>query len=188
MSVTATLDPALQIALRGAAALLFGFAAAHKLRSKTGFQEQLRAYGLLPEAMLVPSVAALIALETAIAIGCVLPATARVACLAGALLLALYSAAIGINLARGRRAIDCGCGGPGGARPLRGDLIARNTLVAALLCVAALSPSPRALVWLDAATIGCAIAVFALLYAAVDVATANTARLHSEEAPAWAPR
>jgi hypothetical protein len=188
VSAATTLDPALQLALRGAAALLFGSAAVHKLRDPAGFRDALDAYGLLPETTLMPGVAALIAAEAAIAIGCVLPASAAPACLAGALLLALYSAAIGINLVRGRRAIDCGCGGPGGARPLRADLVARNAGVAALLCVAALTPSPRTLVWLDAATVGCAIAMLALLYAAIDVAAANAARLHSEEAPAWAPR
>ena len=102
--------------------------------------------------------------------------------------IAIESAAIAINLLRGRRAIDCGCGGPGGARPLRADLLTRNAGVAVLLFVAALAPSPRALVWLDAATIVCAIALLALLYAAIDVAAANRARLVSEEAPAWAPR
>jgi hypothetical protein len=138
--------------------------------------------------MLMPSVAALIAAETAIAIGCLLPAAAPLACLAGALLLTLYSVAIGINLVRGRGTIDCGCGGPGGARPLRADLLLRNAGVAVLLGAAAITPSPRALVWLDAATIACAIAMLALLYAAIDVAAANSARLHSEDAPAWAPR
>jgi hypothetical protein len=117
-----------------------------------------------------------------------LPASAAAACLAGALLLALYGAAIGINLVRGRRAIDCGCGGPGGSRPLRADLVARNGGVALLLCVAALAPGPRTLVWIDAATVAGAIAMLALLYAAIDVAAANAARLHSEDAPAWAPR
>jgi hypothetical protein len=188
MSAAATLDPAIQLALRAAAALLFGSAAAHKLCNPAGFRDSLGAYGLLPEPLLMPSVVALIAAEAAIAIGCVLPASATPACLAGVLLLALYSTAIGINLVRGRRAIDCGCGGPGGARPLRADLLARNAGIAALLCIATLAPSPRALVWLDAATIGCAIAMLALLYAAIDVAAANSARLLSEDAPAWAPR
>jgi len=188
VSAPPTLDPALQLALRGAAALLFGSAAVHKLRDPAGFRAALAAYGLLPEAALTASVAALVATEATVAIGCLLPGAAAAACLAGALLLALYSAAIGINLVRGRRAIDCGCGGPGGARPLRSDLLVRNAGVAALLCVAALTPGPRPLVWLDAATIAGAIAMLALLYATIDVAAANGARLRSEEAPAWVPR
>ena len=109
MSVEVSLDPALQLALRGASALLFGSAAAHKLHDPIGFRDALGAYGLLPEATLAPSVATLIVAEAAITVGCVVPASAAGACLAGALLLALYSAAIGINLARGRRTIDCGC-------------------------------------------------------------------------------
>lgn len=188
MSAAATLDPAIQLALRGAAACLFGSAAAHKLRDPAGFRAALDAYGLLPESAVAPSVFALIATEAAIAIGCVLPASGATACLLGALLLALYSVAIGINLVRGRRAIDCGCGGPGGARPLRADLLARNAGVAVLLCAAALESDPRTLVWLDAATIGGAIAMLALLYAGIDVAAANAARLQMEDAPAWARR
>ena len=38
---------------------------------------------------------------------------------AAALLLALYAGAIGVNLARGRRDIDCGCGGPASRQPIR---------------------------------------------------------------------
>jgi hypothetical protein len=179
-------DPVFQLALRGAAALLFGAAALHKLRNPAGFHVALAAYGLLPAAALTPCMAGLIAVESAIAIACLLPGAATVACLAGALLLAVYSLAIAVNLVRGRRTIDCGCGGPGGERPLRGDLLLRNAGVAALLCIAALAPSARALVWLDAVTILGAIATLSLLYAALDVAAANTARSNSQEAPAWA--
>jgi len=178
------IDPAIQLALHGAAALLFGSAAVHKLRDPAGFRSALDAYELLPGAALAPCMAALIAAEGAIAIGCALPATAAAACLAGASLLALYSVAIGINLVRGRRAIDCGCSGPGGARPLRADLLVRNAGVAGLLCIAALAPGSRPLTWLDAATITGTIATLALLYAALDVAAANAARLHAQEVPA----
>lgn len=179
---TPTLDPALLLALRAAAALLFGAAAVHKLRSATDFRAALADYALLPAAAIAPVAGGLIAAEGAIAIGCLLPGSATTACLAGALLITAYGVAIAINLARGRRSIDCGCGGPGGARPLRADLPLRNAAVAGLLCIASLAPSARPLVWLDAATVAGATATLALLYAALDVAAANTARLQSLEA------
>jgi hypothetical protein len=179
-----TVDPALQLALRAFTALLFGAAALHKLRGADDFRAALAGYALLPASAVAPVAALLVGCEAAIALGALLPGTAPLACLAGAGLIAGYGGAIAINLVRGRRAIDCGCGGPGGARPLRADLLLRNGAVAALLCVTALAPGPRPLVWLDAATVAGATATLALLYAALDVAGANAARRPALEASA----
>jgi len=175
-------DPALVLALRAAAALLFGAAALHKLRGAREFRAALADYALLPGLAVAPAAGMLALVELAIAVGCLLPGIAPLACIAGALLMVAYGAAIAINLARGRRAIDCGCGGPGGARPLRADLLLRNLAVAALLCVAALAPGPRPLVWLDATTVVGATAMLAFLYAALDIAAVNSARLPALEA------
>ena len=58
-------------------------------------------------------------------------------------LLVLYSAAIAINLLRGRRDIECGCGGAATHVPLSGWLLARN---AALMATAlAVHAAPQAL-------------------------------------------
>jgi len=178
------MDPALQLALRLAATLLFLAAAAHKLRDAGRFRHALAAYEILPAAAVAPAAAALIAAEVAVGIGCGVPATAPAACLAGAVILALYSGAVAFNLARGRRLIDCGCGGPGGRRPLSLGLVARNAALGGLLLLAALPAAERALVWLDALTGACLLAVLVLLYAALDVAVANAARLRTLEAPA----
>jgi hypothetical protein len=172
-------DPALQLALRVAAALLFVAAAAHKLRDVDGFRQALAVYAILPAPAVAPAAAALIAVEIAVGIGCALPAAAPGACLAGIGLLALYSGAIALNLARGRRRIDCGCGGPGGRRPLSPGLVARNAALGALLLLAALPAGGRTLVWLDALTIAFVLAVLVLLHAALDVALANAARLRA---------
>jgi hypothetical protein len=170
------IDPALQLVVRLGGALLLASAAWHKLRDLEGFRGVLTDYRLIP-APLVPAAAALVvALECALAVG--LLAIPR-AGLAAAGLLALYALAIGTNLARGRRHIDCGCGGAG--QPLSGWLVARNLVVGAALVGAAASSSGRALGVLDALSVAGAVAALALLWRAVDVALANGGR-------AWATR
>jgi hypothetical protein len=179
-------DPALQLALHAAAALLFVAAAAHKLRDLPGFRGALAGYRLLPEPLVPAAAAGLVTAELAVALGCLVPGAGGAAALAGCGLLALYSAAAAVNLVRGRRSIDCGCGGPAGRRPLSGGLLGRNAALVALLLVCALPAGGRPLVWLDALTIVSLLALLALLYAALDVAVANAARLRETGGPAWA--
>jgi hypothetical protein len=170
------IDPALQLVIRLGGALLLASAAWHKLRDFEDFRGVLADYRLLP-ASLVPAAAALVVvLECALGVG--LLAIPR-AGLGAAGLLAGYALAIGANLARGRRHIDCGCGG--GRQPLSGWLVARNLVVSAALVGAAASSSGRALGALDALSVAAAVAALALLWRAVDVALANGGR-------AWATR
>ncbi len=175
-------DPVVAMALRAGAALLFAAAAAHKLRDLPAFRAALAGYRLLPATALAPAAWAFVGVELAVAVGCLVPALAPRACVAAAGLLALYALAIAVNLARGRRGIDCGCGGPGGRRPLGIGLVLRNLALAALLLGAALPSGPRPLVWLDAVTATTLLGAIALLYAASDVALANAARLRDGEA------
>jgi hypothetical protein len=170
-------DPVPQSALHAAAALLFLSAALHKWRDRSGFRTALAGYAMLPDSWVPASALAITAVEFAIAIACANPATAALGCAAGAALLGIYTAAVAFNLARGRRAIDCGCGGAGGERPLSPGLAARNAGLMALLALGALPESGRTLVWLDAVSIAGALLVLALSYAAADVAVANAARL-----------
>jgi hypothetical protein len=188
LSAALVADPVLQLALHGGAALLFFSAAAHKLRDLAGFRATLDAYGVLPAPALAPAAAALAAAEIAVGGGCLVPRIAPAACLAGAGLLALYSGAIALAWARGRRLIDCGCGGPGGRRPLSPGLLARNAALTALLLLATLPAGARTLVWIDAFTAVSLLAVLALLHAALDVALANAARLRWEGVPSWTTR
>ena len=78
------------------------------------------------------------------------------------------AAAIGVNLARGRRHIDCGCAGPHARRPIGPGLVVRNTVLAAV-ALAALAPVyDRPLVWVDALTVSGAVLALAALYVAAD--------------------
>ena len=161
-----TLDPLVGIALRAALALLLAAAALHKLRDRAGFRETLRDYRLLPEPAVAPVALAVPAVESALALALLGPATARIAALATLALLATYSAAIAINLARGHTHIDCGCFGPAGRQTLSGWLLVRNAVVLAGAAAAALPSGLRPLVWLDAFTLAAAVLGLVLLWLA----------------------
>jgi hypothetical protein len=154
------MDPVLDIAVRAALSLLLGAAALHKLRDLATFRATFGEYRLLP-----PRLARLFpAAEAGLAIG--LLVRPRPSLVGTAALLALYGGAIAVNLRRGRRHIDCGCGGPG--RPISGRLVARNAALAAIALAALLPSSGRALVWLDAITVAATTAFAAAVYASLD--------------------
>jgi len=173
-----SIDPALQWLLRAGLALLFASAAWHKLRAPKAFATTLERYRLLPVAGVAPAAAVLGALEAAVAVWLVLPLAAPAgAGFAAAALLALYSAAIAINLARGRREIDCGCSGPARRQPIRPWLLARNGVVAVAALALALPTLSRDLHWVDATTLGGGLVALALLWQAVHALLADAPHL-----------
>jgi hypothetical protein len=160
-------DPAVDLALRLALALLFTGTAAAKARDLAAFRAAVAGYRLLPERVAPAAAAALVAAEVVVGATLVIGPRAGAA-LAAASLLALYGGAIATNLARGRRDIDCGCGGPGARLPLSGGLVLRNAALAAA-ALAGLAPvGARALVWIDALTIAGTVAALVALYAATN--------------------
>jgi hypothetical protein len=109
------------------------------------------------------------ALELTVAMGLWLPSTRVAASLLGASLLAIYAAAIGINLGRGRRDIDCGCAFSGhGRSPIGWWMLARNAVLAAVALIAAAPIASRALTPIDALTVIGGLCVLTLLYMATD--------------------
>jgi hypothetical protein len=168
------MDPAVGALLAGAFALLFASAALHKLVDPARFGAAFRAYELVP-ASLAWVAALLPVLELAVAVA-LLPETSRSgAAAAGAVLLLLYAAAMAVNLARGRRDLDCGCGGPSTRRLVGPWMVGRNLLLATVLGALLLPSAPRALGAVDALTIGAGTAVAALLYMTLDVLLARVA-------------
>jgi methylamine utilization protein MauE len=168
------IDPAVAALLAGAFALLFASAALHKLLDLGRFTAAFRAYEVVPSAFASAS-GLLPLLELAVAVA-LLPAGSRSgAAAAGAVLLLTYAAAISINLFRGRRDLDCGCGGPSERRRIGVWMVWRNLLLAALLGLLLLPAGPRALGAVDALTIGAGTAVAALLYMSLDVLLARVA-------------
>jgi len=171
------MDPVADLTLRAALALLFVVAAGHKLRDPRRFRATLAAYRLLPGALAPFAATLVVGLEVAIAAALLVPGARAAGLLAAAALLVVYGAAIGINLARGRRDIDCGCAGPAVRRPINGALVARNATLAAV-ALAGLAPvHPRALVWVDALTVAGATAALAACWAALDRVIAHAPAL-----------
>lgn len=162
------LDPAVEAALRGALALLFLVAAAHKLRDFGAFAGTLADYRMLPSRLTRPAAAAVVLLEATLAPALLLPRAHDPTLLATAALLGAYTLAIGVNLLRGRRHIDCGCSGPALRQPLGESLVARNLLLVALALACLLPVRARPLVWVDAISIAGLVCVLAASYAAAN--------------------
>ncbi|MGE5703269.1 MAG: MauE/DoxX family redox-associated membrane protein [Clostridia bacterium] len=91
----------------------------------------VKEYQIVPKAMVRPFVRIDLLLQLCVAVsflfGLFLPTGAVIAII----LLVLYSAAIMINLARGRREISCGCGGLAGNHTLSWALVIRNVCLIA---------------------------------------------------------
>ncbi len=176
--MTLTLDPAIHISLRTALALLFVTAAIHKLRDVAAFSHVLRNYRLLPDVLTPIMAGMLIATELGIAVTLLL-FSASDASLAAAALLATYAGAIGINLARGRQHIDCGCAGRAQRQSLSRGLVLRNLVLCVAALATALPPATRTLASLDGMTIAGALAFLCLMYATVNGLLANAPRLNA---------
>jgi len=170
------LDPALGWILRLFLASIFVRAVYAKLRSPSEFSDALRGYELVPERLAGTFAAALLALECLIVPALLMPRFAPLASMVAVGVLCLYSLAIGINLARGRRDIDCGCAGPLARQTLHEMLVARNLVYAALALGAAAPMSLRAFGWLDGLTIGFGVVALFALAVAIDGLAAMAAR------------
>jgi len=122
--------------------LLFARAAWHKISEFTEFTGFVADYRLLPEVLVRPASFGLAGAEVLVVVLQLVPG-GQVAGLSLAMaLLSLYGLAMGVNILRGRTAIECGCGGP--VQPLSWTNVIRNaTLVAA--GAAAVSTAPYAL-------------------------------------------
>ena len=160
------LDPAVGALLAGCYALLFASAALHKLLDLPRFAAVLDAYALLPGSARLAWIVPLS--EAAVAAGMLWGVTRPWAGLLGAVLLALYAAAIAINLRRGRTDLACGCGGANERRPIAPWMVWRNLALGLLMGAAALKWGQRPMVAVDALTVAAGVATAALLYVSLD--------------------
>jgi len=167
-------DPIFIIASAIAIAVLLASAATHKVRAPARFARQLADYQLLPDSLVRPVARLVPLLELAIAFALLVPVSRGWAALSAASLLALYAAAIGINLWRGRADIDCGCAGPDQAQPLRPVLLLRNSVLVVLALLASVAPIARDMTVFDGFVTVAAAAVALLIYAAADGLLANS--------------
>jgi hypothetical protein len=159
-------DPVIELSLCFALALLFAAAAWHKVSDRIRFGAVVRAYNLLPSWLAAPAARLLPLLEVSIAIALLYPPTRQAAALAAVPLLVLYTTAISVNLARGRREIDCGCFAASARVPLSNWLVLRNGVLMVAACALLLPMRTRALIWVDGLTVATALITMSLLWAA----------------------
>ncbi len=160
------MDPVIDLTARLALGLLFLVAAGHKLREPARFVATLADYRLLPARLAGIAAALVTGAELAVVAAlAVRPPAGRAG---AAALLGLYAGAVALNLARGRRHIDCGCTGPAARRPIGGWLVARNLLLAGVALVGLAPLAPRPLVWVDGVTVIAAVGALAACWTATD--------------------
>ena len=148
MSTYFSLDPVLGHTAAASLAGVLLLGAAAKLRDLQEFEAVLDDYRLLPSFLLSPMSRLLPLLELAAGALLLSLLTRNAGALASIGLLALVTAAVAVNLARGRTRIDCGCGG-GNHLPLSGGIVARNAVLMLLALVALAPVQPRTTVLLD---------------------------------------
>lgn len=121
-------------ALAGAlfTAWLLGAAGWHKLRAPDYYGGVIAGYWHRLEPTGPALAWALGLAEIAIAIGLLVPQTRATAAVAAMALLAVYLGAMAVQIAQGKRDMDCGCAGPAARHSIRPALLARNALLIAI--------------------------------------------------------
>ncbi len=174
------LDPLILKAISVGFGLLFLLAAVHKLTAAQHFRTILQEYRLLPDAIVTLVARIIPLLEILLGAGWLLLDQAVAIALASALLLALYTAAIGINLFRGRIHIGCGCGVAGtdkNDQQLSTGLVVRNLLLIAISLAATIPAISRDLGAVDYVTLIATVPAGVLLYLASNQLLSNSAAI-----------
>jgi len=171
------MDPVVILIVSLGMSLMFGAAAAHKLRAWADFRSAVETYRLVPPSMSAIIPVVLVTLECLAAILALIPSTRLTAFAVMATLLLLYTAGIGINLYRGRRDMDCGCGGPASPHPISGWLLTRNLTLLGLVSLACAPSSARPLNWLDMVVTAFGVLIAGGLYLGADQLLSQAPRL-----------
>ena len=128
------------LAIRVLVSLVFLTAAYGKLRHWTAFQGVVANYRLLPQGLVAPVAYALPPIEVLLGASLLLNLATPWPELSAAALLILFAVAMGVNLLRGRRNIDCGCFQSALKQTLNWTLVGRNVVMSLLLGVGLLTP------------------------------------------------
>jgi hypothetical protein len=171
------MDPVATLIITISMSLMFATAATHKLTAWPVFRSAVNVYRLLPRRLSDLVAVILIAMEWVAAILALIPETHLTGLTIMAGLLLLYASAIGINLWRGRRDMDCGCGGPSSHHPISGWLVTRNLMLFGFVLVARIPPSSRPLNWLDVLVTGFGVLIAGGLYLGMNQLLSQAPRL-----------
>ncbi len=169
-------DPLIATAISIGMALLFLSAAWHKLNALQQFMASLRDYQLLPDWLVAPAARLLPIVEVALGIAWFVSWSLQYIAIASAALLTLYTVAIGINVARGRVHIGCGCSAPGsngGDQPISIGLVIRNCVLIGVSLLSGMPVADRDLGAADYLVLLVTLAAALLLYATVNQLLTN---------------
>lgn len=158
------IDPIVQIVAALVLSCVFVTAGFHKCQAPAEFATALSNYKILPAALNRQCVYLLPVAEIITGVALLIPAVTQLAAVAAGALLTMYMFAIGVNLLRGRRNIDCGCGGPQQKQTISEWMLARNGLLLFLAALAGAPVQPRPLLWFDWAVVVLAAVVGCLFY------------------------
>jgi Methylamine utilisation protein MauE len=158
------MDPVLELTIAWSLAALFAASTLHILRALSEWPGVLRNYRLLPE-VFAGAAAWLILGSMALTAGALVwPSTRRLGAVAACLLLLLFGAAMGINIRRGRAAIDCGCFGSRLRQGIERWMVMRNGILALCALTLLLPAHDRELSALEIAVIAGLVVTLTLLY------------------------
>jgi hypothetical protein len=170
------IDPVYSLTISAAAGLVLVQGAWQKWQQHEAFAAAMQDYELIPDVAVPSASRALIATEATIGLALLWPCSHPWALLAGIALLVMVTAAVVLNLLRGRTAISCGCGGASDQQ-ISWSLVMRNGLFATLLGLAAQPWSDRQLIPLDYLTCLVGALMLAGFYAVVGQLLSNQPRL-----------
>lgn len=154
-------------------AWLFAAASWHKFQSPVAMAAIIDNYRVLPFNATSTMVIVLAGFEAAIALAVLLPTSRQWGALAAGVMLLTYTAAIAVNLLRGRTDFDCGCSGPAGRKTITAPLMLRNVLLVLIAAVAMSPLAARPLQWVDYIVVMLATTFFILIYQVIDKLLAN---------------
>lgn len=159
-----TLDPVIPLISSLVLSYIFVVASIHKWKDLAAFKVILENYQILPTTLLGTFTLIIPAMEIATGVALLIPILTPVAAILAASLLLMYMLGIGINLLKGRRTIDCGCGGTDNKQAISEWLLVRNGILLFLVMAIILPVVPRSLVWLDWAVVLMATLTACLMY------------------------
>ena len=169
------MDPFFELTIAWSLAALFAGSTLHKIQALSEWPGVVRNYRLMPDAV-GGAAAWLILCAGALTAGALLfEATRSAGAIAAALQLLIFGAAIGVNIGRGRTAIDCGCFGSRLRHGISRWMVARNAVLALCALSLLLPASPRMLSTTEIAVCLGLILTLAFLYPVLGVALIGSA-------------
>jgi len=159
-----TFDPVISVICALILSYVFVVASFHKWQSISEFKRTLSDYQVVPDRLVSIFIYAIPVIELITGIALLIPISSGLAAISASALLCIYIFAIGINLLKGRRTIDCGCGGTEQKQNISEWLLLRNGLLLFLAYCITASVQARELFWFDWAVVFLAAVVGCLFY------------------------